>query len=279
MVIAAQKLIAIFKSIGQNLTRLTQDLCQKLNKLPVWVDDGEGDFINDREKIIFALTHFTSTPGLSPQETYRCPGVVAVTHDTLVLIKKVNEAKEAFRAQLKQYHEEHEDKKRDTTAWARQLLAKAGYPGLRLKQVMRNLPFIEYHPRRIAWVQGIHTASKRLSIEESDALLRKVGKGKHIEIQRKKLQRLHHKTPLVKHRKIKPGWVINIATFKQEDNRSVYESLRASLPLFYLHDPQLVPPLVCFSQTRSRRKPRLDKSIEETPFLPSISVYRHKKYN
>jgi hypothetical protein len=278
MLIAHSKFITIFELLCQKITRLTHHLRQELNGLPLWVDNGEGGFIHDREKIIFALTHFASTPGLAPQETYRCPGVVAVTQDTLVLLKEVNKIKEAFRAQLKQYHKENEDKKIDAvTAWARHLLAKAGYPGLRLKQVMRNLPFIEYHPRRIAWVQGIHTASKRLSIEESDALLRKVGQGKHIEIQRKKLQRLRRTTPLVKHRKIKSGWVVNISTFKQKNNRSAYESLRASLPIFYLHDPQLVSPLVCFSQTRSQRKPRVDKSIEETPFLPSISVYRHKK--
>ncbi|EDP45851.1 DNA replication terminus site-binding protein [Rickettsiella grylli] len=256
------------------------DSCQfhirtKLIKYPLWVDNGHGEFINNRDKVIFALGNFGPTPELSPQETFKCPGVVAATEETLMLINQVNQSKQAFKQLLKACHQALGQ---DVTKFVRTTLAHAGYPGVKLKQVFRHIMFINYHPRRIAWTKGKHTTSKHLSKKASEKLLDKAGKGLHIDIQKAKLSHLPQQTKLIKHRAIKPGWVVNIGAFKKEDNCSVYEDIRTALPFFYLHDQQLPNPIVCFSKSASEtRKMRVDKRIESVAFLPSISVYRYKK--
>lgn len=272
-------LISLFKSLLQHIDRLNTHILIDLKQLPLWVDNGADEFEQNRDKIIFALANFTPTEGLTAQETFKCPGVVAGTSATLRLIIAVNEAKSAFKKLVGTCHQENKQQKNnsDIPKFVRNTLAHAGYPGVKLKQVFRHIPVITYHPRRVAWSKGKHTTSKYLSKHDSEKLLTKTGQGKHIEIQKLKLRRLDQKTKLIQHRPIKPGWVVNIGAFKK-NKRSKYEDIRTALPLFYLHDPRLAPPLVCFSQPRvQNRKMRADKLIECLPFLPSISVYRYKK--
>jgi hypothetical protein len=270
----APQFISCFKSLLQTLDSCKSHIQTKLIELPLWVDNGADEFVNHRDKVIFALGNFSPTQGLSPQETFKCPGVVAGTKETLGLIDEVNQAKSTFKQLVRTCHQTMQH---DITKFVRDTLAHAGYPGIKLKQVFRHIIYINYHPRRIAWAKGKHTTSKQLSKQASEKLLDKAGQGLHIEIQKAKLSALSHQTKLIKHRAIKPGWVVNIGAFK-ENNYSVYEDIRTALPLFYLHDQQLPNPIVCFSKPRVEdRKMRVDKQIESVAFLPSISVYRYKK--
>lgn len=270
----APQFISCFTALLKALDKCNVHILSDLSKLPVWVDNGTNKFVRNRDKVTFALGNFTPTQGLSPQETFKCPGAVGSTLQTFALIYELNRAKSDFK-QLVQLC--HQTMQRDMTKFVRDTLAHAGYPGIRLKQVFRHIIYIPYHPRRIAWTKGKHTSSKHLSKQTSEKLLDKAGQGLHIEIQKAKLHRLSHRTKLIKHRAIKPAWVVNIGTFK-ENNRSAYEDIRTALPLFYLHDQRLPNPIVCFSKSRvQNRKMRADKKIESLAFLPSISVYRYKK--
>ncbi len=270
----APKFISSFTTLLQTLEACNLHIQKELNIFPLWVDNGAGEFVKNRNKILFALGNFGPTQGLSPQETFKCPGVVAATRDTLVLIDKLNQAKNTFKELVQTCQQNTEQ---DCTKFVRDTLARAGYPGIKLKQVFRHVIYINYHPRRVAWTKGKHTTSKQLSKQASEKLLDKAGQGLHIEIQKLKLNGLPHQTKLIKHRTIKPGWVVNIGAFK-ENNCSAYEDIRTALPLFYLHDQALPDPIVCFSKPRvQNRKMRIDKQIESVAFLPSISVYRYKK--
>ncbi|MEN9916787.1 MAG: hypothetical protein RLY40_719 [Pseudomonadota bacterium] len=270
----APKFISCFKTLLQTLDAFNVHIQKQLNELPLWVDNGAGEFVKNRNKIIFALGNFGPTQGLSPQETYKCPGVVAGTPATLALIDQLNQVKSSFKELVQACQQSTEQ---DITKFVRDTLARAGYPGIKLKQVFRQVIYINYHPRRVAWTKGKHTTSKQLSKQASEKLLDKAGQGLHIEIQKLKLNGLPHQTKLIKHRAIKPGWVVNIGAFK-ENNCSAYEDIRTALPLFYLHDLALPNPIVCFSKPRiQNRKMRIDKQIESVAFLPSISVYRYKK--
>lgn len=270
----APKFISCFMTLLQTLDACNAHIQNDLNELPLWIDNGTGEFIKNRNKLIFALGNFGPTQGLSPQETFKCPGVVAGTQATLALIDQLNHVKSTFKELVRACQQSTEQ---DSTKFVRDTLARAGYPGIKLKQVFRHISYINYHPRRIAWTKGKHTTSKQLSKQASEKLLEKAGQGLHIEIQKVKLSGLHHQTKLIKHRAIKPGWVVNIGAFK-ENNCSAYEDIRTALPLFYLHDQQLPNPIVCFSKPRAEnRKMRIDKQIESVAFLPSISVYRYKK--
>lgn len=270
----APKFISCFTSLLQALDAFKTHIRSDLSELPLWVDNGANNFVKNRAKVIFAIENFSPTHGLSPQETFKCPGVVASTPQTLVLIESVNQAKNAFKELVRAYQQSTQQ---DSTKFVRDTLAHIGHPGIKLKQVFRHIIYINYHPRRIAWTKGKHTASKYLSKQDSEKLLSKAGRGLHIEIQKVKLNSLSHQTKLIKHRLIKPCWVVNIGSFK-ENNCSAYEDIRTALPLFYLHKQQLPNPVVCFGKPRAqKRKTRMDKQIESIPFLPSISVYCKKK--
>ena len=270
----APQFVSCFTALLQALDSFNAHIQTELNKLPLWVDNGAEVFVRNRDKVIFALANFSPTQGLSPQETFKCPGVVAGTAQTLMLIDRLNQSKSSFKELVRVCQQSTQQ---DITKFVRDTLAHAGYPGIKLKQVFRHINYINYHPRRIAWTKGKHTTSKQLSKHASEKLLDKAGQGLHIEIQKVKLNGLHAETKLIKHRAIKPGWVVNIGSFK-ENNCSAYEDIRTALPLFYLHDQQLPNPIVCFSKLRAKnRKIRIDKQIESVAFLPSISVYRYKK--
>ena len=270
----APQFVSSFKALLQTLETCNKHIQTQLSELPLWVDNGAEVFVRNRDKVISALANFSPTPGLSPQETFKCPGVVAGTAQTLALIDKVNQAKTMFKELVRVCQQSTQQ---DMTKFVRDSLARAGYPAVKLKQVFRHIIYIDYHPRRIAWTKGKHTTSKQLSKQASEKLLDKAGQGLHIEIQKVKLSGLPHQTKLIKHRAIKAGWVVNIGAFK-ENNCSAYEDLRTALPLFYLHDQQLPNPVVCFAKPRvQNRKTRIDKQIETVAFLPSISVYRYKK--
>jgi hypothetical protein len=267
------QLISQFESLLRLLEQLNSHIRFDLAEFPLWVDDGVDGFELNRDKVIYALGNFGPSEGLSPQETFKCPGVVAGTLDTLDLIGEVNAAKSAFKALLGACHQ---SMNQDSCQLVRDTLRYAGYPGIKLKQVLRHIAFICYHPRRIAWTKGKHTTSKLLSQQDSEQMLTKAGQGLHIDLQRIKLKGLDPKVRLVKHSAIKPGWVVNIGSFKK-NNRSTYQDIRTALPVFYLHQSQLPTPIVCFGQKRAEnRKLRVDKQIESLPFLPSIRVYRYK---
>lgn len=269
----APQLIRQFEFLLRLLEQLNRHIRFDLREFPLWIDNGADGFAPNRDKAIYALGNFGPSDGLSPQETFKCPGVVAGTLDTLDLISEVNAAKNAFKTLLSACHQAMN---RDSCQLVRDTLKYAGYLGIKLKQVIRHIPFVPYHPRRIAWTKGKHTTSQLLSQQDSEQMLLKAGQGLHIDLQRIKLKGLDPMIKLVKHRHIKPGWVVNIGSFK-ENKRSRYEDIRTALPLFYRHQQQLPRPIVCFGQQRTEnRKLRADKQIESSPFLPSISVYRYK---
>lgn len=268
----SKALMTSYECVITTLNALCQHITDDLTNWPLSVEE-EGGFKNNRSRVIHALIHFGPTPGLTPQETYSCPGAVAGTDQTIALIQQVNAAKDAFKLAVTEIKQ---GSKQDISKVIRALLAQKGHTAIKLKQVYRHIPYINYHPRRIAWSKGKHGLSKTISLHEAKRLLLKAGRGEHIDIQLAKLSMLDDKTRLVIHRDIKPCWVVNIATFK-EGKKSQFEDLKTSLPIFYLFDFGLEPPVVCLSEPNQRIvKTRADKVLEAAPFLPSISAYRTK---
>jgi hypothetical protein len=267
----ADLMIQAFEAIESPLNALCLHILDNLKDLPVWVAQNR-KFEPDRDKAIFAFKHFLPTQGLTPQETFKCPGVIAGTEKTVRLVQAVNKAKEAFKQAVAECCPELHNKDR----LIRTLLSRAGYPGLKLKQVFRHIPYLPYHPRRIAWTKTKHTSHKRITSAEAKKLLEKVGHGLHIQVQLAKLSVLNKNSMLVIKKEIKPGLMANITHFKQ-NNHSKIVDIRSSLPLIYLHDLTLPHPDVCFSKTIAQPlHPRADKQLEKQPFLPSIHAYRYK---
>lgn len=262
--------------------KVTNKLClhvhDQLKNYPVWIDDAKGNFSNDRDKIIFAIKYAGITSHLSPQEVYSCPGAVGCSAETFLLIDKVNSSKDNFKFAVQTYLRAAHG---NPTKPAREILARAGHGGVKLLQVYRHIPYIEYHPRRIAWSKSKKSSHVIVTTNKAKELLLNLGNGEHIDVQLTKLGILSESDKLVIYRPLKDSWGINVSSFKDAEGLSKAERIREeSLPLFYLHDKKLPLPMVCFSKKINRSVGhRSDKILEEVPFLKSIHAYRYSKNN
>ena len=265
-------ILSAFGNIESALHELGQHICSALAELPVWIYEGKG-FDSNRTKAIAALNKFTPTPGLSPKETFQCPGVIAGTTDTFKMIQSVNAAKDAFLTIIKQYRQKTHP---DPTKAIRDVLLQHGCGTIKLKMLCRHIKCIPHHPQRIAWSLGKHSTNITLSVTALQERLHSTGTGKHIDIQLSKLTNLKPDA-LIRHVETKPLWVANFCIKKagQADLRGL---LRTSLPIFYLHDPKLPTPIVVLGNKKERKaKHRSDKQLEDQPFLPSVKAYRKKQ--
>ena len=270
-------IVECFETVLKKLEDLNQYLYNMQFDFPLWIQTEVGQLVADKSRLMDALMNFEPTEGLSPQQTFVCPGAVGGSILTFDYIKAINVAKDAFNQAIKDYMKTHQIQ---DTALIRQVLASAGHTGIKLKQVTRQIITVNFHPRRIAFTQARNGSNKTISIQEAMRRLQEIGQGEHIDIQLALLSTLKPDERLSIHRDIKHHPVVNVATFKDENNHSRTTCIYTSLPIFYLHDYTLPMPKVMFSKKtqRHQKNPRADKQLEEKPFLPSISAYRYR-YN
>jgi hypothetical protein len=262
--------VSAFNAINDALNILCLHLHDDLTNYPVWVSNEDGEFTSSKDALIYALKKFTPTPGLLPQETFSCPGAVGGNAQTLELITRVNAAKDQLRMVIAACHEFL------GVSAMKHIHANFGIGAIKLKEVYRHLKYINGHPRRIAWSKCVHNSHKIISSQESAVLLSKMGAGINIDIQMAKLSMLGDST-LVQYRRQKTQWVANFF-IKGEQGTSLRGLIRTGLPIFYLHNGELVPPVVCFSDKRPRVSKKIKhKKLENEPFLPAINAYRKLK--
>lgn len=261
-----------FLAILGCLKQLAEHIHSDLIAYPTWINE-EGSLVDNKGLFIAAIAHFLPS-GVSPQQTYACPGALAANPKTLELVKTLNKAKDIFKQTVNQRleHQEHKD-----TSIIRNILANAGYPGIKLKQVYRHLRYIDFHPRRISFTKTKHNSHRVISKTEALERLKNLGQGLHLDLQKEQLNTLAAQK-LVIHRDVQPIWAVNVATFKNALGLSRSIKITTSLPLVYLQQDNKPEPIVEFSKpyTRHQQQPRADKQIEEKPFLPSLSAYRYK---
>lgn len=239
-------------------------------KRPLYVTQDE-ELTASRPRLIEALTCLSPLQE-APQETFSCPGVVAGNYHTGILIQELNQSKTQFKKVVKEYLLTQNSK---DTALVRALLRAHGEPVIKLKHVYRTLKWVAYHPRRIALGQAISSTHRIISLAEAELLLTRVGRGKHISYQLDQLKTLAPHSSLVIARQVPAHWIANVATVKNEQGISLTTKIKSSLPVFYLHNVHLTPPAVVWARKHTKQALRMDKKIEETPFLPSISAYKY----
>lgn len=71
-----ESLINLFDTFALALDKLCVHIQDDLTNFTMWIDDGNKQFIQDRDKAIYVLKHLSPKEGLSPQETFVCPGVI-----------------------------------------------------------------------------------------------------------------------------------------------------------------------------------------------------------
>lgn len=254
------------------LQQFVDHIHNDLQAFPIWIADKQ-QLSHNRAKLLAAVS-LLSHSGDSGQETFSCPGLFGGNEQTILLQKKLNDAKDAFQ-QIVQHFLKQESLM--VTTVVRDILAKAGFPHVKLRQVYRHIKQIPFHPRRVSFGFAKSSSHRIISAIEAERLLYKVGKGANIDIQLKKVYELSDSDSLVIVRQIKPVWVANAATFKNEDGLSHTLKIRTSLPLVYYQDMSRPKPDVQFAKVSLKRGERSDRQLEEEPFLPSISAYRYKQ--
>lgn len=262
-----------FHQLLTHLQILKNHLMEEMADYPAWV--GESDsFRKDKATAIVALTCFTYESPV-PQNTFACPGAIAGNTHTLHLVNEVNHLKDSFKLAVNRYLSTYA--KKDTSK-IRHLLSKAGYPGIKLKQVYRHIHYVDFHPRRISFTQVKHNSNRKIDKLAAKEKLNKVGQGINIEVQLQQLAKLQSNT-LIMHREVLAVWAANISTFKAESERSKTLKIITALPIIYRHDEIKDLPRVHYAKPYQKLKsgPRVDKKIEEHPFLPSIHTYLYKK--
>jgi len=265
-----------FKGVLTTLNRLCEHIQEKLTEYPIWIDNEQGAFVTNRRKAVQALQYLTFVSGLQPNETYACPGVVGSTKQTLALIDRVNQAKDDFKA-ISHTYLDKQPMCPNKTKLIRRILTLSGYSRISLKHAYRHLTYLSYHPRRIAWTRAKSGSYVIINRQKAQELLYKIGKGKHIDVQLDKLNHLKKNEKLVIFHEIKHGWYVNVASFKNREGLSAMQKIRCALPIFYLHNEKLSPPEVCFSTKINRdiKSHRVNKKIQDIPFLNSINAYRY----
>jgi len=269
-----EKVVASFEEVIATLNKLCLHVLDDLKALPLWVFDGVESWVPDRDKLCYILKHLDHRPELSPQETYVCPAVVAATAETFKLIDKVNSAKLVFKNAVAVYLKFLNTTK---TKVVRRLLNASGYGAIKLKQVYRTIPYIDFHPCKITWAKSGKGSYVKITIPEAKELLLKKGQGEAIDIQLNKLSLLSPEEHLIVFHPIKPCWGVNITSFAKHTNSLTFKRLREiGMPLFYLHSQDLTAPIVQLSNILPLKKSRIDKLWENKPFLASIHAYRKK---
>ncbi|WP_131783369.1 hypothetical protein [Legionella gresilensis] len=274
---SAIDIVDCFNALLKSLEEFQIHVYTQLENRPVWINDPSNKerLISDYNHFIAALTDFYPGDLETPQHTKSFQGALGGNLTTLQLVILINKSKDQLKSVINEYLSELQTK---DTQVIHTLLKNAGFPRLKLKQVYRHIPCIDYHPRRIAFTQVKHNSHIVISKKELAARLNKIGKGRHIDVQQQKLQFLDD-DKLAIHRDTSSLWAANIATFKNEEGLSVTRKLMTSMPIIYLQQDDLPLPEVNFSrrQKRALSTVRHDKKIEDEVFLPSAAAYRYKK--
>lgn len=267
---SAFEIVEKFQELLEKGRAAVHHITHDLTHLPAWINDEAGNFIHDKQRLADALLNFFRQTEATPQHTMSYQGALGGTLETFSYIQAYNEAKDSLKQSIKNYLANIQYRDTDVI---RKILANAGYPGIKLKQVYRHVMCIKTHPRRISFSRIKHNSHRKVSKSEALAMLHSVGEGLHIDVQERKLNQWQGE--LVICRETPAIWVANISSFKDESNRSSVNKMITALPIVYLHNEEKPSPLIIYGKESKKRKPRSDKLIEDTVFLPSIHAYRY----
>ncbi|KTC71404.1 hypothetical protein Lbir_1742 [Legionella birminghamensis] len=267
---SASQVISCFKKVLTAGEDLRHHLIS-LDTNAVWINTPlTRDFINDSSHLAAAILDFYPLIDNNPQSTSAYQGAIGGTQATLRLAETFNSAKDLFCLAARAYMKEQ--KQRETVI-IHDLLRNAGFPPIKLRQVYRHVPIVNFHPRLISFCMLRHNSKIKISQLEAQERLAKAGKGLHIDVQ---LNKLRQQDNLVIHRETASIWAANISTFKEISNRVTTHKILTSLPIIYPHDTRYPFPQVKYSESRARNA-RRDKCMEDDVFLKSIHAYRYVK--
>ncbi len=238
-------------------------------------------------KLISCLSDFWYLDGQDGRVTRSYPGLVACNEDLWNQLGAVNSAKVAFSHAIdlikRELPEELTNLRHELTLRHQGLhahLREQGLARLHLKQTWRQLPGCEEPLKqiRMSWYSSGRSI-RRLSLKEAEyRLLQMNPEAPHIKIQLQKLAGLQANEPLAQVQQQAPLMRANLFFEQPRPGQPERKAINLALPLFVLNDQGKLP---AFNQPSPqppearKRARRSDNQLEDTPFLPSIRVYRY----
>ncbi|SFX08346.1 hypothetical protein [Marinospirillum alkaliphilum] len=161
-------------------------------------------------------------------------------------------------------------------------LTDEGLARLHLKQSWRQIPGCEtaLEQIRFSWYTSGRSI-RRISRKEAEyRLLQMNTEAPHIQIQLKKLAALPLDEPLAQVQTQAPLMRANLFFKDQLPGLPDRKAINAAMPLFVLSPDGKLPPFNIPSSEppeKRQRAVRSDNRLDDTPFLPSIRVYRYSQ--
>ncbi|AMD00654.1 DNA replication terminus site-binding protein [Halomonas chromatireducens] len=235
-----------------------------------------------------ALLDFWYQDGQDGRTTRSHVGLVAADDILLEKVAAVNAAKAEFATQLAHIRDNHPPLLAEAKAVLpfrhpelHDHLRGSGLARLHLKQCWRAIPVAEAPVARVrlAWYSSGRSI-KRLSVSDVEKKLMTLDTdAPHVRIQLRKLAGLPSSEPLAQVQSQAPLMRANLFYTEPLDDGRTRRAMNVALPLFLpaprgrLPDHNLPPAAPPETRTRARRS---DERLEDTPFLPSLRVFRYR---
>ncbi|MBZ0332379.1 DNA replication terminus site-binding protein [Halomonas sp. ANAO-440] len=235
-----------------------------------------------------ALLDFWYQDGQDGRTTRSHVGLVAADDILLEKVAAVNAAKTEFATQLAHIRDNHPPLLAEAKAVLpfrhpelHDHLRGSGLARLHLKQCWRAIPVAEAPVARVrlAWYSSGRSI-KRLSVSDVEKKLMTLDTdAPHVRIHLRKLAGLPSSEPLAQVQSQAPLMRANLFYTEPLDDGRTRRAMNVALPLFLpaprgrLPDHNLPPAAPPETRTRARRS---DERLEDTPFLPSLRVFRYR---
>ncbi|MCE8031527.1 DNA replication terminus site-binding protein [Halomonas sp. MCCC 1A11057] len=235
-----------------------------------------------------ALLDFWYTDGQDGRATRSHVGLIAADDILMARVAEVNATKAEFAKRLARIKAEHPPLLAEAKAvlpfrhpQLHDHLRGSGLARLHLKQCWRAVPVAEAPVARVrlAWYSSGRSI-KRLTVREVEKkLLALDSDAPHVRIQLRKLAALPSSEPLAQVQRQAPLMRANLFYCEPLEDGRTRRAMNVALPLFLpaprgrLPDHNQPPAAPPQSRTRARRS---DEKLEDTPYLPSLRIYRYR---
>ncbi|MBZ5487944.1 DNA replication terminus site-binding protein [Halomonas aquamarina] len=235
-----------------------------------------------------ALLDMWHQEGQDGRETRNYVGVIAASEALMEAIVCINQAKAHISELLQRIKSlspkafgEIKQRLPKRHPYVDEVMRQSGFARLHLKQCWRQLPIAEAPVARIrlAWYSSGRSI-KRLSVQEAERKLAQLDtEAAHVRIQLRKLAGLPSDEVLAQVQAQAPLMRANLFFIEPLPDGHTRRAFNIAMPLFVPAHEQRLPhinlpaPQPPAQRTRARRR---DEKLEQTPFLPSLRIYRYK---
>ena len=219
--------------------------------LPAWIMGGT-DSLSDREKGIKTATQLTYTKEQNRQETLKCPGIIAVSPNTVILGNELNRAKENFKQAMNSYRSLFGESFSMTSLGSKEiretLLGSLKLQHLHFVQSYRRIKLFPTPPERIgfSWA-ATHTGTVKMTAAKAVNHLRsKFTHGGNLLKDIQTLEGLPGDTRVVikrhlsSHLRANLTWseeIEQLGDFNKESKKEYPAQINAPIPLFICLNP------------------------------------------